>query len=83
MENKVKEVAVGVARKNKQKRLIETEAELLSIETRINDLEWQYEQSSHEEDLVELLDQRRRAIDKKKYMITEVAKLKIELMEEK
>ena len=68
--------------KNKRQKLIEMEAEMLSIDTRINDLEWQYEFCGDDrDDSSEILDQRRRAIDKKKHMISEAAKVRTEIME--
>jgi hypothetical protein len=55
---------------------------MLSIDTRINDLEWQYEFcGANGDDGNDLLDQRRRAIDKKKHMIVEAAQLRTEIME--
>ena len=78
MDKIVKTVALKA---NKQK-LIEMEAEILSIDTRINDLEWQYEFCFDDgNDNSELLDQRRRAIDKKKHMIKESSQIRTEIME--
>lgn len=56
-------------------KLIELEAELQSLDTRISDLEWQYEQVGEltDEDLVDITNQRRKAIDKKKYIINDIA----------
>ena len=75
-----KTVAKAVVLKIKKQKLIEMEAEMESIDSRIDDLEWQYEYCEND-DSSELLNQRRRAIDKKKYMIVEASRVRIEIME--
>ncbi len=67
-----------------RKQLVELEMELQSLDTRILDLEWQYEMLGNDEaDGGEaLLDQRRRAIDKKKHIIKDIAKLRSSIIDE-
>lgn len=56
---------------------------MASLDVRIKDLEWQYSESCDSDDQAsELLDQRRRALDKKRHLIQEVTDMKIKIMRE-
>ena len=54
------------------------------MDTRINDLEWQYEQVGElePEELIDIMNQRRKAIDKKKYIINDIAAQRKVVLEE-
>lgn len=72
-----------VATSSTKKKLTALESELLSLDTRIKDLEWQYVYTPDDiEDLDSHLDQRRKAIDKKKHVIKDISALREQLIEE-
>lgn len=75
------DIAKKVVLHEKKKSLVKMEAEIASIDNRIEDIQFQYIYLSDEGSCDELLDQRRRAIDKKKYLIDDVAKLRLEIMD--
>ena len=74
----------GSKRLQQKKTLIEMEADLASIRERVRDLEWTFDMGIDDQHMQPetLLDQRRRAIDKMKHTIGEIAKLKKEMVDE-
>lgn len=80
MESRDKVKLAEAASREVSLQLIELEAELKSLDTRIDDLQWQYEMGVEGIEPDEILNQRRKAIDKKKYIINDIANLRRKLV---
>ena len=83
MKNDLNNVSVKVLKM----RVSDLENEILSLNTRIADVEWQYEVLGAEENppiqvsVNDLLSSRRRAIDKKMHVINEIRRAKAQICE--
>lgn len=65
-----------------KKMLIELEHEAESISSRVRDLEWQMVHYSDDYERDKMADDRRKAMDKLKYVRSNIAEIKIRLLEE-
>jgi hypothetical protein len=64
-----------------KKRLIELEFQLSSCKDRVRDLEWEIEMSEPGKEDKSIMNARRRALDKVKYIYAEMEKVKMRLVD--